>query len=43
MSVGLYGNVRPADVSVNDIEIFYTYAVNRETASGDVFRINNPS
>jgi hypothetical protein len=31
MATGNYGTVRPADVGVNDIDIFYTYTPNRET------------
>jgi len=31
MATGNYGTVRPADVGVNDVDIFYTYTPNRET------------
>jgi hypothetical protein len=31
MATGNYGTIRPADVSVDDVEIFYTYTPNRET------------
>jgi hypothetical protein len=30
MATGNYGTIRPADVSINDVEIFYTYTPNRE-------------
>jgi hypothetical protein len=32
MAIGTYGNIRPADVSPSDLEIFYTYTPNRETS-----------
>jgi len=32
MAIGTFGNIRPADINPADLEIFYTYAVNRETA-----------
>jgi hypothetical protein len=31
MATGNYGTVRPADVGVNDVDIFYTYTPSRET------------
>lgn len=43
MATGIFGNIRPADVSVDDIAIFYTYAPDRETISNEVFRFSNPS
>ena len=30
MATGNYGTIRPADVSINDVEIFYSYTPNRE-------------
>lgn len=39
MSIGTYGNVRPSDVSVNDVEMFYNYTPNRETETTDMFRL----
>lgn len=41
MSVGTYGTIRPADVLIEDIDVFYTYAPNRETRSQSFFRINS--
>lgn len=32
MATGTYGTIRPADVEINDVDIFYTYAPTRETA-----------
>jgi hypothetical protein len=43
MSTGIFGNIRPADVSVNDIEVFYTYAQNRESVSTTINRFANPN
>jgi len=40
MAVGTYGTVRPADVSVDDIEMYYTYIPTRETNPDTVFKLN---
>lgn len=40
MSIGIYGTVRPADVSLNDIDIFYNYTSNRETKNTEMFRLD---
>lgn len=40
MAVGIYGTVRPSDVNVEDIDVFYTFAPDRETEATDVVRIN---
>lgn len=32
MAIGTFGNIRPADITPADLEIFYTYSPNRETA-----------
>ena len=40
MATGLYGNIRPADVSPNDMDVFYTFAPNRETQAEQTFRLN---
>ena len=31
MATGNYGTIRPADVSVQDVEMFYSYTPNRES------------
>jgi hypothetical protein len=31
MATGNYGTIRPADVGVDDVEIFYSYTPNRES------------
>jgi len=40
MAIGTYGIVRPSDVSIDDIDIFYSYMPNRETAPNTMLRIN---
>ena len=40
MAIGTYGNVRPADVSPSDMEIYYTFAPDRETLSTETFSLN---
>lgn len=40
MSIGTYGNVRPADVDMKDIDVFYTYTPDRETETTNVVRLN---
>jgi hypothetical protein len=32
MAIGVFGNIRPSDIAPSDLEIFYTYTPNRETA-----------
>ena len=41
MATGTYGITRPADVSIEDIDVYYTYALNRETLSTDVFKLDS--
>lgn len=43
MASGIFGNVRPADVSPADVDVFYTYAPDRSTQSGNVTKIANSS
>lgn len=31
MSIGVFGTIRPADVSIDDIDVYYNYAPNRES------------
>lgn len=37
MSVGVYGTIRPADVSPSDVDIFYHYSVDRKETSQVTF------
>jgi hypothetical protein len=41
MAVGIFGTVRPSDVNVNDIDVFYTFAPDRESEATTVQRINS--
>lgn len=34
MAIGVFGNIRPADIKPSDLEVFYTFTPNRETAPG---------
>ena len=43
MATGTYGIVRPADVSPDDVEIFYTYTPSRDKLSTDLIKLSNPS
>lgn len=40
MSIGTYGTIRSADVDVDDIEIFYTFAPDRQTNTTTVNRLD---
>lgn len=40
MSIGVYGITRPADVSVDDIDIYYSYVANRETSNNTTIKLD---
>lgn len=40
MSTGVYGIVRPSDVTIDDIDIFYSFSPNRETLNNIIERLN---
>ena len=40
MAIGTYGISRPADVSVNDINVYYNYTPNRETSNNTIYSLN---
>lgn len=40
MSTGIYGTVRPSDVSVNDMDMFYSYSADRNTKNTNLLRLN---
>ena len=40
MAVGTYGITRPADVSIDDIDMYYNYSPNRETLNTDIYKLN---
>lgn len=41
MATGTYGIVRPADITPDDVEIFYTFSTSRDKISGDLVKITN--
>lgn len=41
MGIGSYGVVRPADVSIDDIEIYYNYTPDRYANNVDIFKVSN--
>ena len=43
MAIGTIGITRPADVSIDDIEIYYNYTPDRYTENIDIFKISNTS
>lgn len=40
MAVGIYGITRPADVSIEDIDIYYNYTPNRETSNNTIYKLD---
>lgn len=40
MAVGIYGTIRPADVSVDDIDVYYNYTPDRETINNEMFKLD---
>lgn len=40
MSIGTFGNIRSADININDIDMFYTYSPNRESEVLESFKLN---
>ncbi len=41
MGIGTYGITRPSDVSIDDIDIFYTYIQNREISNNEMIRLDS--
>jgi len=41
MAIGTYGITRPADVDINDIDIYYNFTPNRETSNNDMYRLES--
>lgn len=41
MAISTYGTTRPADVSVDDIDVYYNYTPNRETINNNIFKLNS--
>jgi len=40
MAIGNYGIVRPSDVDVNNINVYYNYTPNRETLTPEIYSLN---
>lgn len=40
MATGIYGITRPADVSIDDIDIYYNYIPNRETSNDAIYKLD---
>jgi hypothetical protein len=43
MAIGTFGISRPADVKIEDIDIYYNYTPNRETRNDDMIKIQDPN
>lgn len=41
MSIGIYGTTRPADVSIDDIDVYYNYTPNRETVNNIIIKLDS--
>jgi len=41
MAIGTYGTTRPADVSIDDIDVYYNYTPNRETVNNNIIKLNS--
>lgn len=41
MSIGTYGITRPADVSIEEIDIYWNYTPNRQTQNDVIYKIEN--
>ena len=41
MANGIFGITRPADVSVDDIDVYYNYTPNRETINNNIYKLNS--
>jgi hypothetical protein len=40
MAIGVYGITRPADVSINDIDMYYNYTPNRQTPNNTIYKLD---
>jgi hypothetical protein len=40
MAIGTYGITRPADVSINDIDMYYNYAKDRQDSNNTIFKLD---
>lgn len=40
MAIGNYGNIRPSDISPDDLDMFYTFTPSRDVVNNDVIRLD---
>lgn len=41
MAIGSFGNVRASDISINDIDVFYSFSTSRNSNSNEFIRLNS--
>ena len=41
MAVGIYGTTRPADVSIDDIDVYYNYTPSREVVNNNIYKLDS--
>lgn len=41
MAIGVYGNIRPADVNITDLDVYYTFTPSRSVVSNAFFRLTS--
>lgn len=41
MSVGVYGIVRPSDVSIGDIDVYYNFTPSRDVENNEIIKLNS--
>lgn len=39
MSIGVFGNIRPSDVNITDLDVYYSFVPDRNTISNTFFRL----
>ena len=41
MAIGTYGTIRPSDISINNIDVFYSFSSSRDNNSNEFFRLTS--
>lgn len=41
MAIGVYGNVRPSDINISDLDVYYSFVPDRNTISNTFFRLTS--
>lgn len=41
MAIGVYGNVRPSDINIGDLDVYYSFVPDRNTISNTFFRLTS--